>query len=222
MIVVASHVNYQKAWDTLKHSFRTHGVSMKDVIVVVAGSTSEDIIVQGPDTEVYITVPYNFYEYTAVYGVSKFIDHERVKDTAYVLIHDTSIAMDGFAQAAVELCKRVEQEGLELLFLTESKQLNQVVLSYDFIKTYGHHYGITAGKDRAWHLEHGQEGSFISYANQEKVRNTNNKIRYLPAIKYMDSDILRHPVMIEPLRLLKLVANNDEGVNPPWQKRTYP
>jgi hypothetical protein len=145
-----------------------------------------------------------------------------VKDGAYLLVHDTSVALEGFAEASKDVCKRVCDEGLELLFLTESKQLNQVVLSYDFIKQHGHHYGITAGKDRAWHLEHGQEGSFIWYANKDKVANTTNKISYLPAIKYMDSDILRHPVRIEPIHLLKLVANNDEGVNPPWQKRTYP
>jgi hypothetical protein len=221
MIVVASHVNFNKAWYYLRDSFVKHGVNLKDVVVVVGGSEKEEIIVNGDDTEVYITVPHNFYEYVAIYGIHKFIDHPRIKDNSYLLVHDTSIAMEGFADAVKSVCQRLTDEGLELLFLTKTRQLNQLVLSYDFVKKHGMHYGYTAGKDKAWALEHGAEGSFLWYADKSKVANTDNEIIYGPVIQYPDSDIYRHQVLIHPIRLMKLVGNNDD-INPHWQKRVYP
>jgi hypothetical protein len=222
MIIVASHINYKQAWETLRSSFLDAGVPLSEVIVVIAGAERLECQDNVPDHEIYITVPYNFYEYTAVYGVHMFMDRPRVKDTCYLLVHDTSVALSDFYNAYKLQKEMVERDNLQLLYLTPSKQLNQVILSYEFIKTYGSHYGFTAGKDLGWKYEHGHQGSFISFADPTRVRAIGVPVSYGPGIKYQNSDIVRHPVIIEPIKLVKYVANNDAHINPPWQERVRP
>jgi len=221
MIVVASHVNYQQAWQTLRESFVRHGQDLRDIVVVVAGASQLAIHANDNDSEVYIDVPYNFYEYTAVYGIYEFIDHPRVKDTCYVLVHDTSTAIEGFPVAYQNVKSVMEQDGLELLFLTPTKQLNQLAMSYNFIKQHGHRYGVNETKETAWAYEHGAHGSLRSWADPVKVRAIGDPIKYHKAIKYPGSDIFRHPVHISPICVVKYVANNDD-INPPWQQRCRP
>lgn len=222
MIIVASHVNFRQAWDTLRESFVQHGQNMREVIVVIAGSAKESIHADDPNNEVYIEVPYNFYEFTALYGASAFLDHPRMKDLHYLIVHDTSMVIDGFAEGYADCAKLMSQNGLDALFLTPTKQLMQVMVSYDFLKAHGHTFGINGDKPKAWQYEHGADGSIHALVAPEKQMAIGDPILYGPATKYPSSDIWRHPIFISPIKLYKYVANDDRNINPGWEHRDHP
>jgi hypothetical protein len=223
MIVVSSHVNYIQAWRTLRESMVEHGQDMRDVVVVIAGAEKEAIDAENDDKEVYIYIPFNFYEVTAIYGVYRYIDHPRLNNAnSFILVHDTSIALAGFPEKCQEMSRLLEKDNLELIYFTPTRQLNQLILSREFVRSHGHSWGRNGTKHDAWNSECDGIYSFYYLADHCRVLSIGDPIIYPPPVRYKDSNIYRHPIHITPINLIKLVANNDEHVNPHWSQRSRP
>lgn len=222
MILVASHINYQKAWEYLRASLLKANVPMSEVILVIAGADKELCMMKHPEEETIIAVPYNFYEMTAVYGLHRFIDHPRLKADNYLLLHDTCAVTSDFYPKYKAYLQRMKERQLDVFHALKDMRLNIVALSYDFIKTYGHHYNIDGDKPMAWDAEHGGKYSFRTYVSEDKVGSDENVLSYGHGIDLYGSKLIRHPVYMETVGVIKFVANNDAHINPPWQERHYP
>lgn len=223
MIIVASHINYNQAWGYLRESMVEHQQDMSDVVVVVAGASEEKIVTTDDNSEVYIYIPLNFYELTAIYGAYKYMDHPRLANAkSFLLVHDTSVVLPGFPQKYSEVSAMMDRDNLELLYFTPTRQLNQLLISREFLKKYGHSWGRNGTKEDAWKGE--RDGIYSCYylADHSRVRAIGDQIAFNPAVRYNGSDIYRHPVYITPLNLVKFVANNDAHVNPHWSERNRP
>lgn len=221
MILVASHVNYQKAWAILRKTLEDAKVPMQEVIVVTAGADKEFCVVR-ENLETIIGVPYNFYEMTAVYGLHRFIDHPVLKSSSYLMLHDTCIVEPDFYPKYKAYLESMEEKGLDVYHAIKDMRLNIVGLSYNLIKNHGHNYALNGDKPMAWDAEHGGKYSFRSYVPTEKVGSDENVLSYGPGQDIYGSNLIRHPVRMASVGVVKFVANNDAHVNPPWQERHYP
>lgn len=222
MILVASHVNYHQAWGALRQSLLDAHVPMSEVILVIAGADKEVCIMEKEDKETVIAVPYNFYEMTAIYGLHRFIDHPRLKADNYLLLHDTCAVTADFYPKYKAYLQTMKTKRLDVYHALKDMRLNIVALSYDFIKTYGHHYALDGDKPMAWDAEHGGKYSFRSFVPADKVGSDENVLSYGRGQDIYGSKLIRHPVLMETVGVIKFVANNDAEVNPPWQERHHP
>lgn len=221
MIVVNSHKYYGIARMYLLDSLRKIGFPLDKVIVVIAGSDRDDIDIIADNREVYIHVQNNCYDLTHAFGIYKHIDHPRVKADYYVCIHDCCVATSSFTTKTQEFYQKMVDEKLDVLYALKDRRLGLVGLSYNFMKNHGHRYYLSINKGVAWEAEHGRGMAYSAFVPPEKVSQCDCTFSYQPAVQFYDSDIYRHPIMIESLGLVKFVAN-DGKINPVWQQRYYP
>lgn len=222
-ISISSHVGYTYALNVLLNSFDRHDISRKDVIVTICGREGEppEIIETDPDREVIIYVPRNCYEMSHVYGVSCFIDHPRVKADYYITIHDTSLATEKFQDCMKIYANEMKKRDLDVLYALQTRQLNLAGFSYAFMKEHGHNYNKDIDKPAAWDAEHGGTLSYQSFVPPERVGQFECGFKYESGMP-LYSDIVRHPIYIASMGIVKFVANNDNDINPPWQDRQRP
>lgn len=221
MIVVNSHKNYGVALFHLLESLRAIQYPMKNVIIVIGGSDRDDIDILGEDREVYIHVQNNCYDLTHAYGIYKHIDHPRVISDYYACIHDCCIAMKDFQEKTDAFLQKMRDEHLDVLYALNDRRLGLVGLSNSFMRHHGHNYYRTINKGVAWEAEHGRGIAYSAFVEPQKVSQCDCSFKLQPAIKCYDSDIYRHPTIVQSLGLIKFVAN-DGPINPVWQLRYYP
>jgi hypothetical protein len=221
MLLVASHVKYEYAWQVLRRSLLDAGWPLTRVVRVVAGADQEACVVL-PDAEVTIAVPFNFYEMTAVYGLHRFIDHARLRADRYLLIHDTCIVQTGFPVKCEAFFETMRTGGYDVYHGIDFMNLNIVALTYDFVKEHGARYGRDGDKHAAWNAELGGDNSFRSLVAPNKVGAGKDPFVFGGGHRVYGSDIVRHAVELPTLGVVKFVANNDADVNPPWQQRDHP
>lgn len=221
MILVASHVSYQKAWGALKHSLLEAQIDMSNVILVIAGAPNECCEMR-KGMETIITVPYNFYEMSAVYGLHRFIDHPRLRAANYLLLHDTCVVTKDFKEKHGVFLQDMTEKGLDVYHAVKDMRVNVLGLSYDFIKMHGQNYGINGDKPAAWHAEHGGALSFRSFVPPQRVSSCGDMLSFGPGQDIYGSKLIRHPINIKCIGVIKFVANDDKDVNPPWQDRSFP
>lgn len=222
-ISISSHVNYKNALAILLKSFDDNGMSRKDVVITICGRSNEppEIVETGADTETLIYVPKNCYEMSQAYGVHLFADHPRVRADYYITFHDTSIITDRFNECVKNYANEMKKRDVDVLYALRTKQLNLVGLSYNFMKVHGHNYNKDIDKPAAWVAEHGREMSYLSFVPPERVGAMDCGFHYQSGHP-LYSDIIRHPVYVESMGIVKFVANASEGINPPWQERQRP
>ena len=222
-ISVSSHVNYGHALNIFLDSFDKSGVSKKDIVVTICGSKDEpvEIIETTPDREVIIYVPKNCYDLSHAFGLYNFIDHPRVKADYYINIHDTCIITEYYADRIAKFVQEMYRQNLDVMYALKTRQLNLVGMSYKFIKDHGHNYDKEIDKPAAWGAEHGGDLSYSSFVPPERVGQFDCPFTYQPGIPIY-SDIIRHPIYIESMGIVKFVANDRADVNPPWQQRIRP
>lgn len=222
-ISISSHVNYGYALNVLLASLDTHGVPRKDVVITVCGRSNEppEIVETGPDSEVIIYVPTNCYELSQAYGIHHFLDHPRVRADYYITIHDTSVATETFGERMKEYAKEMKERDVDVMYALKTKQLNLAGLSYKFMKEHGHNYNKDIDKPAAWVAEHGGELSYLSFVPPERVGAFDCSFYYQPG-QPLYSDLIRHPILIESMGIVKFVCNDTKDVNPPWQERHRP
>jgi hypothetical protein len=222
-ISVSSHVNFSHAREVLLSTFDKYQVPRRDVIVTICGRSNEppEIVENGPDREVYIYVPENCYEYSQAYAISQFIDHPRVKADYYVSFHDTCILTERFQGCMVNYVQEMRRQNLDLLYALASKQFNLAGFSHQYIKEHGHNYNRTIDKPTGWVAEHGGYLSYLSFVPPEKVGAMDCAYGYEPGVP-LYSDLIRHPIHVASMGIIKFVCNNDADVNPPWQERVRP
>lgn len=222
-ISVNSHINYKYALDVLLSSFDTFGVSRKDIIVTICGRANEppELIETSPDNEVIIYVPKNCYDLSHAYGIHKFIDHPRVKADYYIGIHDTCVITEHFQQCMKNYVKKMKDNNLDLLHALRTKQLGLAGFSYQFMKDHGHNYDKEIDKPTAWGAEHGEYLSYRSFLPPEKVGAIECEFHY-DLGRPLYSDLVRHPIYIGSMGIIKFVCNDMKEVNPPWQERQRP
>lgn len=222
-ISISSHVNYRHAIDVLFQSFQRNNVSRKDVIVTICGRSNEppEIVETGPDTETIIYVPTNCYEMSQAYGIHLFADHPRVRADYYITFHDTSIITQTFTNCMNNYAREMKKRDVDVLYALKTKQLNLVGLSYKFMKEHGHNYNRNIDKPAAWVAEHGRELSYLSFVPPDKVSAIDCEFHYQGGTP-LYSDIIRHPVYVASMGIIKFVGNATEGINPPWQERHRP
>jgi hypothetical protein len=224
MILVASHRNYKEAWESLKVSLVNAGVSLSNVIRVIAGSEEEIYYPSdSPDTPHLIYIPFNFYEMTAVYGLFRFIQFPNLQDpNGYILLHDTCFVGPQFLTASQRFLSVLKERDLDLYHAWDDMRLNILAISLGFIQDHGGFYGINGDKPMAWDAEHGGEYAFRRRVPAERVAAASDKILYGTGRDYYGSGIIRHAVYSPSLDVYKLVANNDADVNPSWEYRVMP
>lgn len=222
-ISISSHVNFQHARNVLLGTFDKHGVSRKDVIVTICGRSNEpeEIVETGPDSEVLIYVPTNCYEFSQAYGISKFIDHPRVKADYYVTFHDTCIVLETFEECIKRFVAEMKSRDLDLMYGLRTKQFNLAGFTYRYLKNHGHNYNRDIDKPMAWAAEHGGELSYLSFLPPDRVGAMECDYYYQPGAR-LYSDLIRHPIHVASMGIVKFVCNNDADVNPPWQERHRP
>lgn len=225
MIVIASHVNYQKACSIILQDLNTVGVKLSDIVVVIAGS-DKDIIVQDPRGFVIIQVTTNFFELSALYGVAKNLGHECFHGKQHFLfMQDTVQIRKAFPIMYQRFLADMAERQADVYYASADRKCNIAGLSRAFLETHGLKYGINADKDKAWKAEHNGEYSFVSFAEESKMKvvDAPTDALWLPGlVNYPDSIIKRCMVYFASLDLFKLVATCDENINPPWQERCSP
>lgn len=222
-ISVSSHVNFSTAREALFHTFAKYNVPRSNVILTICGRTNEppELVDTGPDSEVIIYVPENCFEYSQAYAIHKFVDHPRVRADYYITFHDTCIITDTFEQRVKELAIEMKKRDVDVLYALKTKQFNLGGLSYHFMKEHGHNYNQTIDKPTGWVAEHGGKLSYLSFVPPEKVSAMDCGYHYQQGIP-LYSDLIRHPIYVESMGIVKFVCNNDAHVNPPWQERVRP
>lgn len=222
-ISISSHVNFKHARDILLGTFDRYNVPRKDIIITICGRTNEppEIVETTPDSEVIIYVPTNCFEYSQAYGISTFIDHPRVKADYYITFHDTCIILETFEQCTKNFIHEMKRRDVDLLYALKTQQFNLVGFSYKYIKENGHNYNRDMDKPMAWVAEHGGYLSYLSFIPPERVGAMDCQYKYEPGV-CLYSDLIRHPIYVESMGIVKFVCNNDADVNPPWQERVRP
>jgi len=221
MLLVASHVNYEQAWQVLRQSLLDAGCPLTQVVRVVAGADKEVCLVPD-DAEVTIGVPYNFFEMTAVYGLHRFVDHPRLRADRYLLLHDTSVVLPDFMPKCHAFFEAMAAGDFDVYHAIKDMRLNIAALSYAFVKTHGAYYGRNGDKIMAWAAEHGAEHSFRRMVPPERVGAGEDALTFGGGERVYGSNIVRHAVRLERLGVVKFVCNDDAEVNPPWQQRDHP
>lgn len=222
-ISVNSHVNYARALSNLLASFDRIGFPRSNVVVTVCGRAGHlpELVDIGPDREVFIYVPKNCYDLSHAYGVHCFADHPRVKADYYIGIHDTCIALGDFKERMEAYAMKMADRNLDVLYALGTRQLGLAGFSHAFMKEHGHNYDKEIDKPTAWGAEHGEYLSYQSFVPPEKVGHIDCPFHYMGG-QPLYSDIVRHPIHIQSMGIIKFVANNDSDVNPPWQQRQRP
>ena len=222
-ISVNSHVNYGLALQTLLHSLDCVGFPRKDVIVTICGRSGHpiELIEISPDREVIIYVPKNCYDLSHAFGIHSYIDHPRVKADCYIGIHDTCVAVNEFPLRMREYAQALMRYNFDVLYALETKQLGLAGFSYHFMKEHGHNYDREIDKPMAWAAEHGHELSYLSFVPPEKVGHFKCPFHYETG-QPLYSDLIRHPIHIGSMGIVKYVCNDDADKNPPWQQRVRP
>ncbi len=222
-ISVNSHINYTQALQNLLISFDRVGFPRKDVVVTICGRTDQpvEIVEASPESEVIIYVPKNCYDLSHAFGIHSFVDHPRVTADYYIGIHDTCIATEDFPMRMKKYAREMMDRNLDLLYALNTKQLGLAGFSYNFMKEHGHNYDREIDKPMAWAAEHGEELSYLSFVPPEKVGNFDCPFHYEHG-RPLYSDLIRHPIYIGSMGIIKFVCNDSAGVNPPWQERVRP
>ena len=222
-ISVSSHVNYGHALNIFLESFDKIGVSRKDIIVTICGRKDEpiELVETTPDREIIIYVPKNCYDLSHVFGLYNFIDHPRVKADYYINIHDTCIITEHYTECITKFVQEMYRQNLDVLYALKTRQLNLVGMTYQFVKDHGHNYDKEIDKPAAWDAEHGGKLSYSSFVPPERVGQIDCPFTYQGGIPVY-SDIIRHPIYIASMGIIKFVANDNADVNPPWPQRIRP
>lgn len=222
-ISVNSHVNYGYALDILLQSFDELGFPRSNVIVTICGRSNEppELVETSPDREVVIYVPKNCYDLSHAYGIHRFIDHPRVKADYYIGIHDTCVVTNSFEECMKQYVQKMREGDLDVLYALRTKQLGLAGLSYQFMRDHGHNYNQEIDKPGAWDAEHGGKLSYLSFVPPERVGALDFGFHYDPG-RPLYSDIVRHPIVIGSMGIIKFVCNDKIDINPPWQERQRP
>ena len=225
MIVIASHVNYALARDTLLQELKDIIFDMREVVVVIAGESTLEIATH-EDGYTQIKVPINFWELTPVYGVYAFMDDPRVKRDYYIMIHDTSTVQPMFQMKCREFIEKMRVGALDVLYASKDCKCNIAGLSRAFIQEFGPKYNRNGTKNDAYSAEGLGEYSFKYYADTKAnmkvgVESENGKWCAQLMRRYPNSDIYRCPLYYSSLDMYKVVGIC-EDINPPADLRTYP
>ena len=222
-ISISSHVNFQHARDVVLGTLDRHGFPRKDVIITICGRSNEppELVETGPDSEVIIYVPTNCFEYSQAYAISEFIDHPRVKADYYLTFHDTCIVLETFERCAKNFVLEMKRRDVDLLYALRTKQFNLAGFTYRYLKEHGHNYNRDIDKPMGWVAEHGGYLSYLSFLPPERVGAMECEYFYQQGIP-LYSDLIRHPIYVASMGIVKFVCNNDADVNPPWQERVRP
>lgn len=123
-IVVASHYKYSEARGRLLSSLWAQGVPRDRVVVVLNGSEADGT---HSDPEGYTVVCFesNLFEYSA-FLVPRALGSAGPED-AFLLLHDTSLACDGFGLKAAQAFGRFRTEGVDILWCSSTGQCNLCV-----------------------------------------------------------------------------------------------
>ena len=211
MLVVASHVNYGAAMQELLVDMETMNVDLKQVVIVIAGAQGMSIQ-QNQSGVITITIPYNFYELTAVYGIFAYLHHPLLANCDHFLF-------------MARFLSEMKDGGIDVYYASADRKCNIAGLSRRFVQTCGAGYGRDGDKGLAWQAEHNGDFSFVKEATKKdmKVENYPAETFWVPGLfSYPGSPIKRCMVYFGALDMFKFVATCDETINPPWQDRKSP
>lgn len=200
-----------------------HGFPRNKLIVTICGRNDQpvELVDLGEDREVRIYVPKNCYDLSHVYAIHHFIDHPKVSADYYIGIHDTCVITETFAAMTAQYAETMKHRNLDVLYALRTRQLGLAGFSQSFMRKYGLNYNQEIDKPQAWAAEHGGELSYSSFVSPDKVGEIDCDFMYGVG-QAIYSDIIRHPIHIASLGMIKFVANDGKNVNPPWQERKRP
>lgn len=224
-VVVGSHVNYGLALGYMLQSIKDRGFPMGQVIVVIAGAEADALVDKGPDDIVILYARINAYDLTHVSAIHRHIDHPRIAADAYVVVHDCCLAQEAFPERVEASARELLERDLDVLYACADRKLGLATLSRSFYERFGPRYDRTLPKTEAWDAEE-QRPRSLAYglaAGPDKTAHADCRYFYGPGSRiYPGSDIVRHPIQIDSLGIVKFVANNDADKNPPWEDRIRP
>ena len=161
-VVISTVAGYEKHLDNLLDSLDFSN-NLNNIIIVKAKDKEEKI-----DTYkgiVRICSYKNLYEYTSFNMISRYIDHEQIKNDKYLFIHDTCTALDcDFFWKKLNLLED-ETNDLSCFYYLINKSINHGqnigIGGKDFVKKYGKGFDNinVVSKTNAVSLEHANEGN---------------------------------------------------------------
>ena len=161
-VVISTCVGYEKHLDNLLDSLDFSN-NLNKIIIVKAKEKEEKIdTYKGMPT---ICSYKNLYEYTSFNMISRYIDHEQIKDDKYLFLHDTCIALDcDFFWKKLNLLED-ETSDLSYFYYLVNKSThcgqNVGIGGRDFVKKYGKGFDSidTISKRNAISLENRNAGT---------------------------------------------------------------
>lgn len=172
-LVIASHIDYNKAMEVLFDSLNEHGFRHYDEIIVVYAGCAEDKapikdMVCGR-TVVVIKERLNNWEYTSFNALNKYREHELIKSDRYLFIHDTCTVFNRFNNKYEE-CRGLEFDAKEWVYKTKDGVFSNIcMVSWEWLGLIKDNFIVELPKHVGVRLEAGKQVKFNNHITKPIV-----------------------------------------------------